>query len=229
MAPCFNNLRLISTFRLTQRKRNVFVVRINTALWGQLSVNKPWCWQSDGGQEWTIRASAGDLQGYITRRGLWEARHLSGDLGSSTAFWVMICIMKHQSTLRGSQREWWWWWGWSPAQSKWDVTPRNLQNEAPAKAFHLELLAKASYTLPHPSLSVIFTETGAKCFKRGDGNRPGGGFEGNVIIIRKMQWDQECLMHKCTKSDILLQLEGFQKLLEKAGKCVWDGDSEMPV
>lgn len=47
-----------------------------------------------------------------------------------------------------------------------------------------------------------------------------GGFEGNVIIIRKMQRDQECLMHKCTKSDILLQLEGFQKLLEKAGKCV---------
>lgn len=69
MAPCFNNLRLVSTFMLTQRKRNVFVVRINTALWGQLSVNKPWCWQGDGGQEWTIRASAGDLQGYITRRG----------------------------------------------------------------------------------------------------------------------------------------------------------------
>jgi len=87
----------------------------------------------------------------------------------------------------------------------------------------------ASPPLSTPWVSVIFTETGAKCFKRGDGNRPGGGFGENVIIIRKMQWDQECLMHKCTKSDILLQLEGFQKLLEKAGKCVWDGDSERPV
>lgn len=106
MAPCFNNLRLVSTFWLTQRKRNVFVVRINSVLWGQLSVNKPLCWQGDGSQEWTIRVSAGDLQGYITRQGLWEARHLSGDLGSSTAFWVMICIMKHQSTLRGSLRGW---------------------------------------------------------------------------------------------------------------------------
>lgn len=164
MAPCFNNLQLVRTFRLTQRKRNVFVVRINTALWGQLRVNKPWCWQSDGGQEWTIRASAGDLQGYITRWGLWEAQHLSGDLGSSAAFWVMICIMKHQSTLRGSLRGRWWR-GCSPARSKWDVTPHNLQNEAPAKAFHLEPLAKVSctpHTPPSPQVSVIFTETWSK-------------------------------------------------------------------
>lgn len=104
MALCFNNLRLVSTFRLTQRRGNIFVVRINTALWGQLNVNKPCCSQDDGRQEWTIRASAGDLQGYITRQGLWEVPRLSGDLGSSTAFWVMICIMKHQSTLRGSLR-----------------------------------------------------------------------------------------------------------------------------
>lgn len=185
MAPCFNNLRLVSTFRLTQRRRNVFVVRINTALWGQLSVNKPWCWQSDVGQEWTIRASAGDLQGYITRQGLWDARHLSGDLGSSTAFWVMICIMKHQSTLRGSLRGWWWWWGCSPARSKWDVTPHNLQNEAPAKAFHLEPLACTLPPPPSPRVSVIFTETGAKCFKRGDGNRPGGRVRGKCDYHQK--------------------------------------------
>lgn len=104
MAPCFNNLLLVSTFSMTQRKRNAFVVRINIALWGQLSVNKACCWQGDGGQEWTIRVSAGDLQGYITRRGLREAPNLSGDLGSSTAFRIMICIMKHQSTLRESLR-----------------------------------------------------------------------------------------------------------------------------
>lgn len=104
MAPCFNNLLLVSTFSMTQRKRNAFVVCINIALWGQLSVNKACCWQGDGGQEWTIRVSAGDLQGYITRRGLREAPNLSGDLGSSTAFRIMICIMKHQSTLRESLR-----------------------------------------------------------------------------------------------------------------------------
>lgn len=61
------------------------------------------------------------------------------------------------------------------------------------------------------------------------GIEQGGGLGENAIIIRKMLWDRERLMHKCTKSDILLQFEGFQKLLEKAGKCVWDGDFERPV
>lgn len=76
-----------------------------------------------------------------------------------------------------------------------------------------------------PSPSVIFTETEQSALN-GDGNRWEVGFEENVIIMRKMHWDHERLMHKCTKSDILLQLEGFQKLLEMAGKCVWNGDTK---
>lgn len=158
MAPRFNNLRLVSTFRLTQRKRNVFVVRINTALWGQLSVNKRCCWRGDGGQEWTIRASAGDLQGYITRRGLGEALNLSGDLGSSTAFWIMICIMKHQSTLRESQRgrrRRWWRRGPLKNETRRHVTCRT--NEDPAEALHLEPKpAAASPPLPSPPPFFFF-------------------------------------------------------------------------
>lgn len=83
--------------------------------------------------------------------------------------------------------------------------------------------------LPHPQLVSSSLKQEQSALKGEMGIDQGEGFGGNVIIIRKTQWDQECLMHKCTKSDILLQLEGFQKLLEKAGKCVWDGNSEMPV
>lgn len=82
---------------------------------------------------------------------------------------------------------------------------------------------------PSPWLSVIFTETGAKCFKRGDGNRPGGGWLEMRLSSENCNETESVLMRKCTKSDILLQHAGFQKLLEKPGKCVWDGDTETPV
>lgn len=40
-------------------------------------------------------------------------------------------------------------------------------------------------SLCSPLVSVIFTETGAKCIKRGDGNRPGGGFRGKCDYHQK--------------------------------------------
>lgn len=104
LSPCFNNFCFQSTFMLTLRKRNIFVIRIRTAFRWQLCVNKACCRQSDSRRQWTIRVSAGDLQGDITWQELREALNLSGNLGSFTAFWVMICIMNHQGTLRESLR-----------------------------------------------------------------------------------------------------------------------------
>lgn len=101
-------------------------------------------------------------------------------------------------------------------------SPQATINPSQPPRTHTHARAHRHTHTNHSSVSSSLKQE-QKCFKRGDGNRARVSREMRLSSGKKkksQRRDRECLMHQCTKSDILLQLEGFQKLLEKAGKCV---------